>query len=68
MSSKAFQYFVFLMDFDDEKQQVDMLLLPAKAKALRMKPLERAKLQFAVESGRLRPYKYVVLSATGSEY
>jgi len=68
MSSKAFQYFVFLMDFDDEKQQADMLILPAKAKAIRMKPIERAKLQFVIEGGRLRPYKYVVLSATGSEY
>ncbi|NHJ33696.1 MAG: DEAD/DEAH box helicase, partial [Asgard group archaeon] len=68
MSSRAFQYFVFLMDFDDEKQHANMLLLPAKAKAIRINPLERAKIQFVIENGRLRPYKYIVLSKTGSEF
>jgi len=68
MSGKAFQYYVFLMNFSEEIHQVSMLLLPAKAKAMRIKPLEKAKLQFTIEKGRLRPYKYLVLDKLGSEY
>ncbi|NHJ87532.1 MAG: DEAD/DEAH box helicase [Asgard group archaeon] len=68
MPGRAFQYYVFLMDFNDETNQVKMLLLPANAKASRIKPLERAKLQFTIESGRLRPYKYVVFSKNSSEF
>ncbi|NHK29866.1 MAG: DEAD/DEAH box helicase [Asgard group archaeon] len=68
MSGKAFQYYVFLMDFDKEIHQANMLILPAKAKAMRIKPLEKARLQFVIEKDRLRPYKYLVLDKVGSEY
>ncbi len=68
MSGRAFQYYVFLLEFDEEIQQANMLILPAKAKSTRIKPIERAKVQFTIENGRLRPYKYLVLSKTGSEY
>ncbi|MHA1655389.1 MAG: DUF5814 domain-containing protein [Candidatus Heimdallarchaeota archaeon] len=68
MSSRAFQYYVFLMDYKPETLQMKMLLLPAKAKVLRIKPLERATLQFILEKGRLRPYKYNVSGKYGTEY
>ncbi|NHJ48852.1 MAG: DEAD/DEAH box helicase [Asgard group archaeon] len=68
MSGKAFQYYVFLSEFDSEIHQVRMLILPAKAKATRIKPLQVAKVQFTVENGRLRPYKYLVRDKIGSEY
>ncbi|NHJ05001.1 MAG: DEAD/DEAH box helicase [Candidatus Heimdallarchaeota archaeon] len=68
MSGKAFQYYVFLMDFEEETQQMKMLLLPAKAAATRIKPLERAKIQFVLEKERLRPYKYNIQDKIGSEY
>ncbi|MBD3189376.1 MAG: DEAD/DEAH box helicase [Candidatus Heimdallarchaeota archaeon] len=69
MSSRAFQYYVFLTDFQEETHKVKMLLLPARAKASRIIPLERAKLQFVIEKGDLlRPYKYLVQDKTGSDY
>ncbi len=68
MSGKVFQYYVFLMDFNNETHQMKMLILPAKSKSTRVKPIERAKLQFVIENSRLRPYKYHVLDKTASEY
>ncbi|MFW9922522.1 MAG: hypothetical protein ACFFDW_04440, partial [Candidatus Thorarchaeota archaeon] len=68
MSSKAFQYYVFLMDFDNETFQTKMLILPARASSVRIKPLERAKIQFVIENDRLRPYKYLIQDKNASEY
>jgi len=68
MSRHAFQYYVFLMGYKKEVHQLKMLLLPAKAKAMRIKPLERATIQFIIEKGRLRPYKYIVSGKYGTEY
>ena len=68
MPGKAFQYYVFLMDFDNETHQVKMLILPAKAASTRIVPIERAKLQFVIENNRLRPYKYFVSDKIGSEF
>ncbi len=68
MSGKAFQYYVFLLDFKEETHQVKMLILPAKAASTRVTPNERAKLQFVVENNRLRPYKYFVSDKIGSEF
>ncbi|MHA1213176.1 MAG: hypothetical protein ACTSSH_12035, partial [Candidatus Heimdallarchaeota archaeon] len=56
------------MDFNEETHQTNMLILPAKSKASRIKPLERAKLQFIVENGRLRPLKYLEMDKTGSDF
>ncbi len=68
MSGKAFQYYVFLMDFEEETHKVKMLILPAKAASTRVTPNERAKLQFVLENNRLRPYKYFVSDKIGSEF
>ena len=68
MSGPTFQYYVFLMDFEKETQKLKMLILPAKAKTTRIKPIERARLQFAIEKNRLRPYKYTILDKGGSEF
>jgi helicase len=68
MPGKAFQYYAFLMDFDSENNQMRMLILPAHAKASRIKPIQVARIQFTIENKRLRPYKYHVRDKIGSEY
>ncbi|MHA1739905.1 MAG: DEAD/DEAH box helicase [Candidatus Heimdallarchaeota archaeon] len=68
MSGQAFQYYAFLMDYNKESHQMNMLLLPAKASPIRIQPIERSKLQFIVEKGLLRPYKYTVYTKTSTEY
>ena len=68
MSGRAFQYYVFLMDFNNETHHMKMLILPARAAATRIEPIERAKLQFTIEKNRLRPYKYMVSDKIGSEF
>ncbi len=50
MSSKAFQYYAFLIEFNEELNQAKMLLLPAKAKASRVKPIEKSKIQFKIKN------------------
>ncbi|MHA1503695.1 MAG: hypothetical protein ACTSPT_00735, partial [Candidatus Heimdallarchaeota archaeon] len=60
MSGQAFQYYAFLMDYNKESHQMNMLLLPAKASPIRIQPIERSKLQFIVEKELRRPYKYTV--------
>ena len=68
MSGKAFQYYAFLMDYEKETHQMKMLLLPAEASPTRIRPIERSKLQFILEQGRLRPYKYIVYAKNSTEY
>jgi helicase len=68
MPARAFQYYAVLLDIDEESLKMRMYLLPARASAVRIEPLQRAHIQFVLENDRLRPYKYLVKDETGSDY
>ncbi|MEA2071683.1 MAG: DUF5814 domain-containing protein [Asgard group archaeon] len=61
-------YYAFLMDYNPDNYQIKMFLLPAHGSTVRIKPLQKAKLQFALENNRLRPYKYIVFEEKSTEY
>jgi helicase len=68
MNGKAFQYYAFLMNYEPDDHKMDLLLLPARSSATRIKPLQRAKIQFTLEDNRLRPLKYLVKGKNSSDY